>query len=192
MAHLPLTFSFCFLDFFHTQGEPSLCLLEGRSMGGAIVTLIAERYPERYQGIVAIGAALLVKEKENPIDFLYKPLIPLLFLTNQSELGPIQEYIAECNKANEKEKDELFVPPALWEVSPLLLPPPPFPFLSLKVCMQKVWREGHNTVSQEERYAALQSLLNWVEHKTFITARKMNIFVAKPPKGPRVSTKDKR
>jgi len=80
------------------------------------VTLISERYPERYQGIVAIGAALLVEEKENPIDFTYRPVVPLLFLTNQSELGPIQEYMEKCRKLNEQDRDDTTVLPALWEV----------------------------------------------------------------------------
>jgi hypothetical protein len=104
------------LFIFTFTGEPSLCILEGRSMGGAIVTLISERYPERYQGIVAIGAALLVEEKENPIDFTYKPVVPLLFLTNQSELGPIQDYMKNCRKLHEEDKDDTVVQPALWEV----------------------------------------------------------------------------
>ena len=80
------------------------------------MTLISERYPERYQGIVAIGAALLVEEKENPIDFTHKPVVPLLFLTNQSELGPIQEYMENCRKLHEKDRDDTTVLPALWEV----------------------------------------------------------------------------
>jgi pimeloyl-ACP methyl ester carboxylesterase len=29
-------------------GRPNLCLLEGRSMGGCIVTLLAENYPHLY------------------------------------------------------------------------------------------------------------------------------------------------
>ena len=32
-------------------------LLEGDSMGGAIVTLIAEQFPGHYKGAVAVGAA---------------------------------------------------------------------------------------------------------------------------------------
>src|SRR5689334_16502622 len=47
-------------------GEPELVLLEGESMGGHVVTLIAERDPQRFNGVLAIGAALISKKEVWP------------------------------------------------------------------------------------------------------------------------------
>lgn len=56
-----------------------------RSMGGAIVTHIAEQenVQSMYQGVLAIGAALYAKDANNPLSFNYNPQIPILYLTNQ-------------------------------------------------------------------------------------------------------------
>lgn len=64
-------------------GTIDVTILEGRSMGGAIVTHLAERHPDLYNGAVAIGAALLTKDKENPLNYTYQPKIPIIFLTNE-------------------------------------------------------------------------------------------------------------
>ncbi|KAJ5066056.1 monoacylglycerol lipase [Anaeramoeba ignava] len=133
-------------------GDISLCVIEGRSMGGCIATHIAEMYPDLYQGCVAIGAALLAKDDSNPLEFEYNPKIPLIFLTNQSELGTIQKYISKCKEQN---KDQDIILPALWEV----------------------WREGHNLVSQKERFLAMNSLLEWITFQTNITVRSKNILI---------------
>ena len=53
-----------------------------------------------------------------------------------------------------------WVPPAVWEV----------------------WREGHNLVSSDERRAALEGMLAWIKHGTFITARAMNVFLPHDPR----------
>jgi pimeloyl-ACP methyl ester carboxylesterase len=39
-------------------GEPKFSVLEGESMGGHIVCLVAERHSELYQGVFSVGAAL--------------------------------------------------------------------------------------------------------------------------------------
>ena len=41
------------------------CILEGESMGGAIVTHISESGDLRFDGIMGIGAALLVREYDS-------------------------------------------------------------------------------------------------------------------------------
>jgi pimeloyl-ACP methyl ester carboxylesterase len=53
-------------------------------MGGAIVTLISERYPELFTGMIAVGAALLIRKDpiDNPIKFLNKCQMPSLYLSN--------------------------------------------------------------------------------------------------------------
>src|SRR5205807_662306 len=77
-------------------GSPERVLLEGESMGGLIVTLLAER--ERsdlplYAGAVAIGAALQMKEPNSNLGLSLQPKIPLLFLTNQTELEGPKTYL---------------------------------------------------------------------------------------------------
>lgn len=105
----------------------------------------------------------MIGDHEERMYFTYKPEFPILFLTNQSELGKIHAYIEGRKKKITKEyltttgvKEQIqkntngeldLYLPALWEV----------------------WREGHNQVSQEERLASWKSLKNWVDHGTFIT-----------------------
>lgn len=53
-------------------------------MGGNIVTHIAELHPELYSGILACGAALLTvgDPPEEPLPWIFKPKVPLLFVSN--------------------------------------------------------------------------------------------------------------
>jgi hypothetical protein len=129
-------------------GNPDVTLLEGRSMGGCIVTHLCELYPERYLGAVAIGAALLVNMDgvhEEPIHLRQYPQRPLLYLTNVSETGIIASYI---EKAQEKlyKGDHDVVVPALWEIN----------------------REGHDCVTTDERLSAMRTLICWVREQMLI------------------------
>eukprot|EP01080_Neovahlkampfia_damariscottae_P008319 gene8319-143_t len=126
-------------------GEPEVTLLEGRSMGGCIATHLAERFPFLYQGAVAIGAALGTNDKKDYYSFQYNPQFPIIFLTNLSETGAIENYIEKCDKQNE----DHIVLPALWTIS----------------------REGHNLVTEDERYNAINHLAYWIKFQTFITCR---------------------
>ena len=135
-------------------GPPGLCILEGRSMGGAVGTLLAEGQhggAGLYNGVVCIGAALMheVTTDGTPVEFTHTPLVPLLYLTNQSELGAIEKYRAGVRRAAGEFE------PAIWTV----------------------WREGHNLVSVDERLAAVSGLMYWIEYGTFITQRDQNIFL---------------
>jgi len=136
-------------------GIPYMTILEGRSMGGAIVTHIAEleNVSSLYQGVLAIGAALYAKDPVNPLSFAHSPQIPILYLTNVTETGSIQAYIDQCRKNNAE------IVPALWEIS----------------------REGHNWVNQDEIYNAVDNLLQWIHYGTFITRRQWNNTVLKAP-----------
>lgn len=70
-------------------GKPKRVFVQGESMGGAIATLMAERAPGRYAGFLAIGAALEIEDPTHPIKLTGRPKIPLLFLSNRSEVdGP--------------------------------------------------------------------------------------------------------
>ncbi len=126
-----------------TYGNPGRVLLEGESMGGLIGTLIAERAPDYddqgqplFAGIVAIGAALSAKEPNMALGLSLRPKIPVIFLTNQSELDGPKNYV------------RTFVPRDRTDVLPVLL---------------RVSRDGHVNVNQRERLAALRILNAWLD-----------------------------
>lgn len=122
-----------------TYGPPQRVLLEGDSMGGLIVTLLAERdtvEPRLYHGAVAIGAALQLREPNSTAPGIsLRPRIPLIFLTNQTELEGPRHYVAADIPG------ELAVRPMLFRVS----------------------RDGHVNVNQHERLAALRALNTWLD-----------------------------
>jgi pimeloyl-ACP methyl ester carboxylesterase len=119
-------------------GEPARIVVEGESMGGLIATLLAERRPigaPRYHGAIAIGAALDVREPGAAIELTHRPQIPLLFLTNQSELAGPQRYVTADATDPTAPRAVLF----------------------------RVSRDGHVNVNQRERLAALRALDAWIE-----------------------------
>jgi pimeloyl-ACP methyl ester carboxylesterase len=114
-------------------GSPQRTYLMGESMGGAIVTLIAESAPDRFAGAVAIGAVLDVRETGATPGFSLQPQNPLLFLTNRSELSGPSVYVRDARRAA--------IPPVLWRIA----------------------RDGHVNVNAAEKLAALAALVRWVE-----------------------------
>lgn len=125
------------------DGEPERVLVEGESMGGLIATLMAERTPDydaqghpAYTGAVAIGAALSVREPNSTLGLSLHPKIPVIFLTNQSELEGPQKYV------------ESFRPQDRSDIRPVLF---------------RVSRSGHVNVNQRERLAALHALVAWID-----------------------------
>ena len=73
-------------------------------MGGAISTRIAELPNAKtlFKGVLAIGAALLVKEEGSLLK--YRPTIPIIYLTNVSEHGPILDYISKVSANAEEDR----------------------------------------------------------------------------------------
>lgn len=123
-----------------TLGEPSLVILEGESMGGAIVTLLAERGTGSYQGAVAIGAALQAREDNGVGGVALQPKVPIVFLTNQSEMEGPKHYVNQAS--TEARLNPSLVAPVLFKVS----------------------HNGHVNVNQAERLVALRALVSWIEH----------------------------
>ena len=132
---------------------PAWSFLDGRSMGGAICTRLAERANIRrlFNGVLAIGAALLVREEG--CELSYRPTIPILFLTNTSEHGPIENYIARVRESAEAERragagggDEIMTP-----------------------ALHAVHREGHNWVNARERWRAFSCLVEWAFVGSLVT-----------------------
>ncbi|MBE7540021.1 MAG: SAM-dependent chlorinase/fluorinase [Opitutaceae bacterium] len=120
-------------------GEPGMVILEGESMGGAIVTLIAERGTGGYSGAVAIGAALQAREDDGTGGVVLQPRIPMIFLTNQSELEGPRNYVVRAS-AEARTSHEI-IAPVLFRVA----------------------RNGHVNVNQAERLVALRALVSWIE-----------------------------
>lgn len=160
-----------FLDQFTRGQKPQRVVLEGRSMGGGICTRLAERAILEQclagevgcgiDGVLAIGAALGTQDEpefggEAPFSFC--PEVPILFLTNVSETGPIRSYIESVRTSGCPDA----ILPALWEV----------------------YREGHNWTNAAERGKALANLVMWIDHKTFITRKTWQVTL---PCGPRPS-----
>jgi len=124
-----------------TYSMPKRVLLQGSSMGGAIVTLIAETRSEGYDGAVAFGAALGMREKQRLHEWTYRPRIPLLFVSNQSEVqGPLA-YIQKASEVPVLTERKVGGAPALWYVA----------------------RDGHVNLRQVEQEMALRALNRYVE-----------------------------
>lgn len=115
------------------HGAPTYTYLMGESMGGGIVTLIAEHFPDHFSGGVAIGAALEVREPPPTVGFTFQPKLPVLYLTNRSELSGPQRYVEAAAPAEK--------PPVIWPVA----------------------RDGHVNVNAAEKLAALAAVVRWVE-----------------------------
>jgi len=123
-----------------THGDPGTVYLMGDSMGGGIVTLLAENPGGRFDGALAMGAYLFgpigaaeAESTELGAHFSKLPEIPILYLTNRSELEGPASYVAAAAEAP--------VSPVLW----------------------KVERGGHVNLNNAEQSAALAALVDWVE-----------------------------
>lgn len=122
------------------HGDPGDVYLMGNSMGGGVSTLLAEIAPDRFNGALAMGAYLF-----EPIEsethrstiigshFSLKPQIPVLYLTNTSELEGPMAYIEKTSGAP--------VQPVLW----------------------KVHRDGHVNLNVNELEAGLNAVIAWAE-----------------------------
>ena len=152
-------------------GVPERVLVEGESMGGLIATLLAERDSAndergrpKYHGAVAIGAALVIAESGRDVPLSLVPHIPLLFLTNQSELDGPRGYVTR----SQADHPDPNLRPALFRVS----------------------RDGHVNVNQRERLAALRALNEWLERGRMMLpepAAKADFFDATVPPEPQPS-----
>lgn len=91
------------------HGEPKRSVLLGSSMGGLIGTLIAEGAMEGVDGVVLVGAYLGDPSREEGRYYpalKFQPKIPVLHLTNETELGHPKHYRQEVGPEKV----------ALWEI----------------------------------------------------------------------------
>ncbi len=130
------------------RGDPGTVYLMGDSMGGGISTLLAENPGGRFDGALAMGAYLFgpigqstEASTELGTHFSKAPQVPVLYLTNRSELEGPAAYVEAAAAAP--------VPPVLWTVE----------------------RSGHVNLNQAEQVAALAALVEWVESGVAASSR---------------------
>jgi pimeloyl-ACP methyl ester carboxylesterase len=119
-----------------SYGEPARVILEGDSMGGLIVALMAERESGPYQGAVAFDATLYLKDANSTVGLSLLPRIPLLLVATLGEEKQARGYITAVVA-----RPPPVVPPALFVIS----------------------RVGHTNINQLERFLAVRALNAWIE-----------------------------
>jgi pimeloyl-ACP methyl ester carboxylesterase len=119
-----------------SYGEPGRVILEGESMGGLIVTIMAEREVGPYDGAVVFDATLYAKEPSMQTGLSLLPRIPLLFLSTQRETAETKSYLTA-----------LVARPA-----PVIQP-----------VLFLIQREGHTNINQAEHLEAFRALNAWID-----------------------------
>ena len=119
-----------------SYGEPERVILEGESLGGLVVTIMAERDRTYYDGAVVFDATLYAKEANSQVGLSLLPRIPLLLVATLREAAESKVYLTALVA-----RPAPVVPPALFLIS----------------------REGHDNINQPERLFALRALNAWIE-----------------------------
>jgi pimeloyl-ACP methyl ester carboxylesterase len=117
-------------------GEPERVILEGESIGGLVVTIMAERDYGPYQGAVVFDATLYAKEPDMRVGLSLLPRIPLLFVATQHEAREARSYLTA-----------------------LVARPPPV----VQPALFLISREGHTNISQAEHLEAYRAINDWIE-----------------------------
>ena len=119
-----------------TYGQPTRVIVKGDSMGGTIVTLMAEQNITGFDGYVAIGAALDLREPGQVAGLSLAPQRPFLFIANRSEFEGPRAYVeAQIHPTPDRPMAVLF----------------------------RINRDGHVNVNQAERLFAVRSLMTLIE-----------------------------
>jgi pimeloyl-ACP methyl ester carboxylesterase len=121
----------------NAYGTPERVILEGDSLGGLVVTIMAERDKGAYDGAVAFDATLYVKDNKSLVGLSLLPTIPLLFVATEREAKQSKGYLTALVS-----RPDPIVPPALFLIR----------------------REGHDNINQAEHLAALRALIAWIDH----------------------------
>ncbi len=116
-------------------------LIEGSSMGANIALLMAEQQggggpvaqPSfAISGIIALGAAPDAEDETGPFAWSHVPRLPVLFVSNQSEIDAVQAYARHAYTVSPR--------PAVWMLA----------------------RDGHVNINVPERLAAIAAVAAWV------------------------------
>ena len=117
-------------------GEPNRVILEGESLGGLIVTIMAERDKGPYDGAIAYDPTLSAKESNSTVGLSLLPRIPLLFVaTRQDAAGPTS-YMTTLSA-----RPDPAVQPALFLIA----------------------RDGHTNINQAEHLEAIRAMNDWID-----------------------------
>jgi pimeloyl-ACP methyl ester carboxylesterase len=117
-------------------GQVDRVILEGESMGGLIVTIMAERDAELYSGAVVFDATLYVKETNGKVGLSLLPRIPLIFLATQREVKEARSYLTS-----------------------LVARPTP----AIQPVLFLIQREGHTNINQPEHLGAFRAINAWID-----------------------------
>jgi pimeloyl-ACP methyl ester carboxylesterase len=120
-----------------TYGTPERVILEGDSLGGLIVTIMAERDKGTYDGAVVFDAALYSKETDMKVGLSLLPRIPLLFVATEREVAAPKSYLTSLvSRPDPVVQPELFL----------------------------IKREGHTNINQAEHLVAFHALNAWLDN----------------------------
>jgi len=133
-----------------TYGKPKRTLLMGASMGGAITIRLVEADSAVFDGAIVLGTALQAHEKDLA-DLTYDAKIPVIFMTNQSEIKESAGYV--------KKTETNAIPSALWIVE----------------------RNGHIKFTEGEYLAVVHALDHWVDGGKIEMERKFALNVKERP-----------
>jgi pimeloyl-ACP methyl ester carboxylesterase len=111
-------------------------ILEGESMGGLIVTIMAERDADLYSGAVVFDATLYAKETNGTVGLSLLPRIPLIFVATEREVAEARSYLTT-----------------------LVARPPPV----IQPVLFLIKREGHTNINQPEHLAAFRAINAWID-----------------------------
>jgi pimeloyl-ACP methyl ester carboxylesterase len=118
-------------------GDPRQVILEGESMGGEIVTMMAERDAGPYQGALALDATLYAREPNTGTGLSLLPRIPLLFVATYREVEQARGYLTALIAR---------------------------PFPAIQPALFLISREGHTNINQPERLEARRAIMAWVDN----------------------------
>ena len=117
-------------------GETERVILEGESLGGLVVTIMAERDKGAYDGAIALDPTLYVKEPNGLVGISLLPRIPLLFVATEKESRQPMRYLTTLVA-----RPAPIVQPALFLIQ----------------------REGHTNINQPEHLEAFQAINAWID-----------------------------
>lgn len=116
-----------------TFSEPARILVIGESMGGAVALRMAEARYTPIDGALIVGSGLLMDDPGSPYEPTWRPSVPVLLLSNTSEIAQAESYYEEVWRHDG--------PVALWRVE----------------------RPGHLNFNTPEWLDALQGLNRWID-----------------------------
>jgi hypothetical protein len=116
---------------------PERIVLEGESLGGLVVTLMAERDETAYSGAIAFDPTMYAKEPNGLVGISLLPRMPLLFVATFREA----------------------LQPMRYQTALVARPPPVVPPV-----LFVIQREGHDNINQPEHIEVFNAMNAWLDH----------------------------